>query len=118
MEEAEALCDRIGIVDHGRLLALGTLEELRAMIGERDVLRLTGTFDPASVRAVAASLENAEVIHADEQSLILAVEDASRRLPAIFRSLADSGAEVQETTLNRPTLESLFIKLTGRELRE
>jgi len=118
MEEAETLCDRIGIVDHGRLLALGTLEELRGMIGERDVLRLTGRFESGSIRAAVDSLEQAEIIHVDDHSLMLAMADASRRLPAVFRVLADAGADVQETTLNRPTLESLFIKLTGRELRE
>jgi linearmycin/streptolysin S transport system ATP-binding protein len=118
MEEAQALCDRIGIVDHGKLLALGTLDELRGMIGGRDVLRLTGKFDSGSARAALGSIERAEVIHADATSLMVAIEDASRRLPTIFRILSDAGAEVHETTLNQPTLESLFIKLTGRELRE
>jgi ABC-2 type transport system ATP-binding protein len=118
MEEAQALCDRIGIVDHGRLLALGTLEELRGMLGERDVLRLSGRFGSGSARAAFDSIERAEVLHADDTSLMLAIEDASRRLPTIFRILSEAGAEVHETTLNQPTLESLFIKLTGRELRE
>jgi hypothetical protein len=49
---------------------------------------------------------------------MLALRDATRRLPTIFAELASTGAEIHETTLNQPTLESLFIKLTGRELRE
>ena len=118
MEEAQALCDQIGIIDHGKLLALGTLDELRGMMGERDILRLTGRFDPARARTAVSHLEQAEVVSADEGSLMLAVEGATRMLPALFSALSDVGAEIQETTLTQPSLESLFIKLTGRELRE
>src|SRR5579864_5198304 len=50
MEEAETLCDRLGIIDHGRIIAQGTLRELRAMVGERDLLRFTGVFQPDAVR--------------------------------------------------------------------
>jgi ABC-2 type transport system ATP-binding protein len=99
-------------------LALGTLDELRGMMGERDILRLAGSFDPERARAAIGRLEQAEVVSADESSLMLAVEGATRRLPTIFSALSDAGAEVQETTLTQPSLESLFIKLTGRELRE
>ena len=118
MEEAQALCDQIGIIDHGKLLALGTLDELRGMMGERDILRLTGSFDPERARAAVAQLEQAEVVSVDEDSLMLAVEGATRMLPVLFSALSEVGAEVQETTLTQPSLESLFIKLTGRELRE
>ena len=118
MEEAQSLCDRIGIIDHGRVLALGTLDELRQLMGESDVLRLSGRFDAARARAALAALEACEVIHADENSLLLALRDATRRLPTIFAKLAETGGDIHETTLNQPTLESLFIKLTGRELRE
>jgi ABC-2 type transport system ATP-binding protein len=118
MEEAQALCDQIGIIDRGKLLALGTLEELRQLIGESDVLRLSGRFDPTAARAALAALDHCEVLQAEAGSLMLAIGDATRRLPAIFAALAGAGCEIHETTLNQPTLESLFIKLTGRELRE
>jgi ABC-2 type transport system ATP-binding protein len=117
MEEAQALCDKIGIIDHGKLLALGTLDELRGIMGERDILRLTGTFDPRKAQVAMGRIENAELVGADEDSLMLAVKDASRNLPAIFVALSGAG-EVRETTLIQPSLESLFIKLTGREMRE
>jgi ABC-2 type transport system ATP-binding protein len=118
MEEAQALCDRIGIIDRGKLLALGTLEELRDLIGGSDVLRLSGRFDPVAARTALGSLENCEILQAEAGSLMLALRDATRRLPMVFATLAQAGAEIHETTLNQPTLESLFIKLTGRELRE
>ncbi len=118
MEEAQSLCDTIGIIDHGKLLALGTLDDLRGLLGERDILRLTGTFDPNRVTTAVSQIAEAEVVSVDTGSLMLTVTGASRMLPAIFTALADAGADIQETTLTQPSLESLFIKLTGRELRE
>jgi ABC-2 type transport system ATP-binding protein len=118
MEEAEQLCDRLAIVDHGRIIALGTLAELRNLLGERDVLRLTGRFDPDAARAATRHVHAADVVHVDADSLIVAIPHASRHLPALFTALGEAGAEVRETVLTQPNLESLFIKLTGRELRE
>ena len=58
------------------------------------------------------------MIQSEEGSLTLALPDAPRHLPAVFSALAAAGAEVRGTTLTQPNLESLFIKLTGKELRE
>jgi ABC-2 type transport system ATP-binding protein len=118
MEEAEALCHRLAIVDHGNIIAAGTLAELRALLAERDLLRLSGAFQPDAVRAALEPIDHAEILQADENLLILALPEASRRLPAIFSALAAAGAEVRGTTLTQPSLESLFIKLTGKDLRE
>ena len=118
MEEAETLCDRLAIIDHGRVIAHGSLDELRRMVGERDLLRLTGRFAPETVRGLLGALTDVEVVGADVDTLMLAAPAASRILPAVFQALAAGGAEIRETTLTRPSLESLFIKLTGRELRE
>jgi ABC-2 type transport system ATP-binding protein len=118
MEEAEGLCDRLAILDHGKLLAEGTLGELRALLGQRDVLRLAGRFEPERVRAALAAEADLEVVQVDAEQLVIAAAGASRRLPALFALLERAGAEVRETTLSLPSLESLFIKLTGKELRE
>ena len=120
MEEAETLCDRIGIIDHGKLIAEGTLGELRGMLGERDLLRLAGSFDPDRVggRFSTGELGDVEVVQVTGDLLTLAVPQASRRLPAVFAALDAAGAEVRETTMTQPSLETLFIKLTGKELRE
>ena len=118
MEEAEDLCDRLAIIDRGKLVAEGTLEELRARMGERDLLRLGGRFDPARARAALAGLEGAELVQCEADQLTLSLPEASRRLPAVFAALEAAGGEVLETTLTRPSLESLFISLTGKELRE
>jgi ABC-2 type transport system ATP-binding protein len=117
MEEAESLCDRVAIVDHGRILAGGTLAELRALVGERDLVRFAGVFQPAAIREAFAG-GGIDVVQAEENVVTLAAEDASRRLPAIIAGLSGAGAEIRRTTLSQPSLESLFIKLTGKELRE
>jgi ABC-2 type transport system ATP-binding protein len=118
MEEAEALCDRLAILDHGKVIAQGTLAELRAILGERDLLRLLGTFEPASAAQALESVAGIEILQSTPEQLVLALPEASRRLPAVFAALSTAGADVRETTLSQPSLESLFIRLTGKELRE
>jgi ABC-2 type transport system ATP-binding protein len=118
MEEAETLCHHLAIVDHGNVIAAGTLAELRALLAERDLLRLSGIFRPDAAKAALQPIDGAEILQADENLLILALPEASLRLPAIFSALAAAGAEVRSATLTQPSLESLFIKLTGKELRE
>jgi ABC-2 type transport system ATP-binding protein len=118
MEEAETLCDRLAIIDHGRLIAQGTLDELRSILGERDLLRLTGVFPEPAVRAALSSEPDLELLGFEDGQLRLALGRASERLPHLFQILASAGAEVRGTILTRPNLESLFIKLTGKDLRE
>ncbi len=118
MEEAESLCQRLAIVDHGKIIAAGTLAELRAMLAEHDLLRLSGSFPLDAAKTALMPMGDIEILQTDENLLILALPDASRRLPAIFSALAVAGAEVRGTNLTQPSLESLFIKLTGKELRE
>jgi ABC-2 type transport system ATP-binding protein len=118
MEEAETLCDRLAVMDHGKLIAQGTLAELRAMLGERDLVRLSGTWDSETARQALARLDGIEIVQIQEGALTISTAQGSARLPAIFAALAAAGAEIRGTTLTQPSLESLFIKLTGKELRE
>src|SRR5215467_1496343 len=71
MEEAQDLCDRLAIIDHGKLLSMGTLDELRRLIGEKDVRRLIGRFDPQSTRRALEQAAGVEVVSADERTLRL-----------------------------------------------
>ena len=118
MEEAENLCDQLAIIDRGKVIAAGTMEELRSLIGERDLLRLAGEFEPSRVVPALEAVSGAEVVQAEAELITLAMPAASSRLSDVFDALRTAGAEVRETTLTRPNLESLFIKLTGKELRE
>src|SRR5579863_3564529 len=117
MEEAEALCDRLAIVDHGKIIAAGTLAELRAMQGGQNLLRLSGSFSTAA-RGAVEGLDHIDILQADGGTMLLSLVDAPRKLPAIFAALEACGGEVRDTTLTQPSLESLFLKLTGKELRE
>jgi linearmycin/streptolysin S transport system ATP-binding protein len=118
MEEAEQLCDRLAVVDHGKLIAQGTLTELRGMTEERDVIRLAGRFPPDRVAAGLEALGGLQIRKNDGDQLVLSLREASRRLPKILETLTAEGAEIRETVLTQPSLESLFIELTGKELRE
>ena len=118
MEEAEQLCDRLAIIDRGKLIANGTLEELRGQVGERDLLQLTGHFDATAVEQALGAVDDVEVVQIEPDALRLALRDASSRLPALFDALTGAGSEIRQTTLTEPSLETLFIKLTGKELRQ
>jgi ABC-2 type transport system ATP-binding protein len=117
MEEAESLCDQIAIVDHGRLLAIGTLAELRERLGGRELVRLSGRFDPAAVRASLATAE-VEIVQCDGDVVALSARGASARLADLLLRVQQSGAELRDTVVKQPNLETLFLELTGRELRQ
>jgi ABC-2 type transport system ATP-binding protein len=116
MEEAERLCDRIAIIDHGRIIAQGTKEELvRATLGDRQTLAIeSGTaVDPA----VRQRLESRGALVA-EGRIQLSVGEPAREIPEWLATLRREGVAVRDLTLKRGNLESVFLHLTGRELRE
>ena len=100
------------------MIAQGTLDELRTRAGERDVLRVVGSFPAGTGGRAAGRLDDTKIVTDEEDELVLSLPNASRRLPDVYDALEAEGAEVHETVLTRPSLESLFIELTGRELRD
>lgn len=123
MEEAEKLCDSLGIIDHGKLIAQGTVDELRAELGARDVLQLSGKFPEAETKQAVAVLANnglhdLEVLAADDDSMTLALSAGSHHLPRIFTAISEAGGVVTETSLKSASLETLFLTLTGKDLRQ
>ncbi len=116
MEEAEKLCDELVIIDHGKIIAGGTLAELRAEFGGNDLIQLSGSFDPASVEQAVAELQ-AEVLSINSEVVMIAISDGARNLPAVLAGISATGADIRDTRLSEPNLESLFLKLTGKELR-
>jgi ABC-2 type transport system ATP-binding protein len=117
LDEAERLCDRLGIIDHGALLAEGTLAELRHAAGEREIIALRGTFRPEAVPAAIGSLDDLQLLRANASELLFSVRSAERELSQLM-ALAAGFGDVREVAIKQPSLENLFIKLTGRELRE
>ena len=122
MEEAERLCDSLAIIDHGKIIAQGTVAELQAQLGARDALQLSGRFPvdatKSAISSLASSIADLEILSQDEETLTLTLSNASQHLPGIFDAIGGAGGSVSETSLRSPNLETLFLLLTGKELRE
>ncbi len=119
MEEAERLCDSLAIIDHGKIIANGTVDELKAQLGARDILQLNGQFpDGVSAAVAAGGISDLDVIADEDGLLTMTLSNASMHLPAIFDAITAQGGAVKETSLRSPNLETLFLLLTGKELRE
>jgi ABC-2 type transport system ATP-binding protein len=112
LEEAEARCDRIVIIDHGRTVAAGTLAELTARtFGEQHTVTARLARPAAGPIAGFAGGDGATELQAT-------VRDLGDELPALLRSLSEAGCEVQDLQVRRPSLAGVFLALTGKELRE
>ena len=117
LEEAETLCDRIGILDHGQLLAEGTLNELQAKLGGDRLYVIDGQFHGIEPTSWDGFVDHYHVIQHRAHQLVLASRDA--RHPAeCLRELLELPAQVENVTVKKPTLNDVFLQLTGRELRE
>ena len=118
MEEAERLCDRVGIIDEGEIKAEGTRRELIAILGEHDRVSLEASGDLAAASGTLAALEGIDSATHRESGIDLILINASHRLPQILETIADSGAEVTSVDVVEPDLEAVFLKLTGKALRD
>jgi ABC-2 type transport system ATP-binding protein len=117
LEEAETLCDRIGIIDHGRLLAEGTLAALQQRVGEAQLFVVEGALAGASPESWAGFGERFRVIQKTDRQLTVAA--LGKRDPAeCLKELLALPVPVENVTLKRPSLNDTFLHLTGRELRE
>ncbi len=120
MEEAEELSDRVGIIDHGELIALGTQKELTQSVGEHESLTLhLGEGESGS--PLAAALEGAPgVIKATavDGDVVLVVVEAEEVLPGAISQASQLGLRVRSIDIQEPNLEAVFLNLTGRTLRD
>ncbi len=117
LEEAETLCRRIGIIDHGRLLAEGTLSELQERLGGDRVFVLEADFKNTSPDAWDGFYKRFRVIQKSERQLVVAAIGA-RDPSECLKDLLDLPVRAENVTLKRPSLNDVFLQLTGRELRE
>ena len=114
LEEAEKLCDRIAIIDHGKILAQGTLGELVKLAGEGNTVTVTGAFTREQVNPF---LKGITVVHLENNSLRM-VSPGQAELSGALGRLFSAGISIGEVSIKEPGLEGVFIKLTGRELRD
>jgi ABC-2 type transport system ATP-binding protein len=119
MEEAEQLCDRVAIMDHGKILALDTPEALKQSIGADTIVTVNATGDPAALAALL-SQELPEITRTRllEAGVELHVQGANRLVPRVVAAAERGGVEVIDLSVSEPSLETVFINLTGKELRE
>jgi ABC-2 type transport system ATP-binding protein len=118
MEEAERLCDRVGIIDLGELKAEGTRRELVSMVGERDEVLLALAGDVEAAASACRALPAVHDVSTREEHVELVVDEARRALPAILEAISDAGSAVRSVEVTEPDLEAVFLHLTGKALRD
>jgi ABC-2 type transport system ATP-binding protein len=118
MEEAARLCDRVAVVDHGKVIAFGTPRELIASLGAEHVVEFAIADGATLPDALLRGLPSVEGVAADHGSWRLTVREVHRAVPALLAALAEHGAEPTQLTTHHATLEDVFMTLTGRRLRD
>ena len=116
MEEAERLCDRIAIVDHGRLIALGTPPELIGKLEAANIIEFTT--DPPLAADALLQIPGCRGCSPHGAAWQLRVESLAEAVPLVLATIERSGARLLTLTTHAATLEDLFVSLTGRELRD
>jgi ABC-2 type transport system ATP-binding protein len=120
MEEAEELSNRVGIIDHGKLIAIGTQKELTRTVGENDTLRLhfaEGEMFQPLISALNAMPGVLKASSTDHQVIVM-VPEAEDALPAVLGKANELGLKVRTIEMEEPNLEAVFLHLTGRALRD
>ena len=118
MEEAQHLCDRIGIMDRGRLVAEGTHRELVSQVAEHDRIALAATGDLESLRGRLGTMAGVLGATVAAGQVHLLAQDARRLLPSVLEAAGDAGVTVNSVEVVEPDLEAVFLHLTGTALRE
>ena len=120
MDEAERLCDRVAIMDRGRILALGTPRELIASTGVEHVVELSAptngqsSIDPASL----SHIDGVRAVRAQAGGILVHVTELHRAVPALLAEITRQGGRLTEFRTHSATLEDVFVGLTGRHLRD
>jgi ABC-2 type transport system ATP-binding protein len=118
MDEAERLCDRVAVVDHGKVIALGSPRELIISLGGEHVVEFALADDVVLEPAALTDLPAVKAVRAEAGALCLSVTEPHVVLPALLNRLQSGGLELASLTTRHASLEDVFVTLTGRHLRE
>ncbi|AUD14331.1 export ABC transporter ATP-binding protein [Planococcus sp. MB-3u-03] len=118
MEEVEKLCDRVYIMDHGKVIAEGTKEELKAILSDQETVLIEFDQHYPELFTKLSEIEGVQHATAEEHSLKLIIPKGTRLLGALFHEAERYGAQVVNVNVQTPTLEDVFLRLTGRKLRD
>ena len=116
LDEADSLCDRVLVIDHGLLVAEGTPDELKNKVSGDLVVFGTSRTDRAAV--VAGRLDDVRELVVGEDSVRFRVPRGDTLLPSLLRLLDAEGVQPHSVQVHRPTLDDVFLSMTGRSLRE
>jgi len=118
MEEAQELSDHIAIMDHGKIIASGTNEQLVQIVGALD--RITVTINAESARVIEGwkTVQGVKKVTAEDGTLTILADDSNRVLPRLFEAAGVGGVRITSVNVQEPNLESVFLHLTGRALRD
>ncbi len=119
MEEADQLCNRVAIMDHGRILAMDTPAVLKASVGAETILKVRVAGDPGVLFGeLEADMPEATKLRATDGGIEIHVRDRTGVLPKVVATAERAGIGIVDMSLEEPTLETVFIDLTGKELRD
>ncbi|HUY70164.1 MAG TPA: ATP-binding cassette domain-containing protein [Candidatus Baltobacteraceae bacterium] len=118
LEEADQLCDRIGIIDHGKLIALGTPTELRQKIGMSNVIEISA--DKDDLQKVAAVFKKVGLEPKILTNKVVAPggANATKKIEALLAAISASRLQIRNVSMHEPTIDDVFLKLTGSEVRD
>jgi ABC-2 type transport system ATP-binding protein len=117
LEEVESLCDRIAIMDHGTILQTGSVAELAQVVGDSDIVTLRGAVGAERLKTLLRQ-DKVTVLSAGEQSATLSLHRDGINLATLLQRLGEGGVDITNVSIQKPSLESVFLKLTGRKLRD
>ena len=118
MEEADSLCDRVAIMDHGRILALDTAQGLKKSIDADTVVTVVADGDAEALAGVLAGLDGVTAAEVAGGSISVGVRGGRGVVPRLLTTAMDAGFAVTDVAIAEPTLEAVFIQLTGKDLRD
>jgi len=118
MEEAQELSDHIAIMDHGQIIALGTHQELVQIVGEQDRIDFAWDAAPEALLARWRAIDGVHQVSATDGAVSVLADDSNVVLPRLFEAAAVAGVHISSVSIQEPNLETVFLHLTGRALRE
>jgi len=118
MEEAQELSNHIAIMDQGKMIAIGTHEELVKIVGATDRITVTINAESAKVMDAWKAVKGVKQVSANDGTLTILADDSNRVLPRLFETAATNGVRITSVAIQEPNLETVFLHLTGKALRD
>lgn len=118
MEEADQLCDRVAIMDHGKILALDTPAALKRSIDAETEIRVAADGDMGALAAHMDAFDGVSSAQVLDGAVLIALKGRAGLVPGVVDFVERGGFRLQDLSVSEPTLETVFIQLTGKELRD